>query len=204
MNTVPWQNLAAPRSRSPHWLAQRIWRAGIGGPRTGLEPHQPPWTRHRTNRRFDEDRCVVTHGTAEQTLKRFGRLGAPERDVEGGGQAIESGIAQISLVSRAELRLLETQYIAELAIGEHNHSHIEIVLAQRRQLLHGPTEATVAVHADHRAARIAGGDTERGREAVAERALVAGREEGSGPKDRVHRACQVADLGEFAHQHAVL
>ena len=78
------------------------------------------------------------------------------------------------------------------------------MLGHRRQLLYVIEEAAVAVHRDHLSARIAGLDAQRGREAVAERALVARGEKRARLVDREEGLRPVADLRALGDQEAVV
>ena len=76
---------------------------------------------------------------------------------------------------------------ADVAIGvvvEYQRDDADLVLHRRREFLHAEHEAAVAGDGDDRLVRIGDLDAERGREAGAERTLVARRDEGARLVDR--------------------
>ena len=132
------------------------------------------------------------------------RVDLREAEVERLGEPVELRIVQIGPVRAAELVLQRAPDVAEMAVVEHHDRRLEAVFARRRQFLHAPAEAAVAVDADHSAAGIAVRNAERGREAVAKRALIAGRDVGVRPVNRIGRARQVSDLRQLVDENAVV
>ena len=100
--------------------------------------------------------------------------------------------------------LLDALDVAEGVVVEDHPNQRDVVQLHRRQLLHVVHEAAVAVDRDDLLVRVADLHPQRGGEAVAERPLVAGADEGALLVDREADRREVADLRALVDQDAVL
>ena len=120
-----------------------------------------------------------------------------------GNRADEIRIGEIAADQAvAVAQLLRAPDVAVGAVVEHDRDGGDAVTHRGRQLLHVEHEAAIAVDAHHRAVRARRLDAERGGVAPAERALIAGRDEGARPIDRIAEARGVAELGDLVDQDA--
>ena len=100
--------------------------------------------------------------------------------------------------------LLDALDVAVGAVAEHDRDHADAVLRGRRHLHGGEQEAAVAADRHDRRVGLGDLDAERGGVAPAQRALVAGRQEGARLVGRLGEARGVAHLRQLIDQDAVL